>query len=152
MISQVLGGTSVVLLITTLALGGLWQVEKVKVAELENLTGIYEAIIEKQEQTLDAQMEAAIKVADLVIKHGDRVNEIITEAAGLRVQIDRMSYTAAAEALADPFKGGNVHYDLLHAAVVRFVGPEESGSSDQVHTSDGKASNTAETNETNPSG
>ena len=122
MFSQILGGVSVVLLIATLMLYGMWQKALV---ENEVLKSNVETLTQDkaiQDTTINSLTEANKLNAKTIQDYGNERNSIIQATEQANATITNLRETEAKNALLKPFEAGLATDDRIRNSVLRFSG------------------------------
>ena len=118
--SRILGGASLVLLITTLLFWGLWQKSQVRVEALQGKVQTLTSAKDTQDITITGLQDLAAANAVTIATHGKQVEEATRETRALQTSLDELRFTEAESALAAPYARGNASYRRQCAALLRF--------------------------------
>jgi len=122
MISKILGGSTVLLLIVSLLLYGLWQKSLAENEILRSNVATLENDKKLQDTTIKGLNELAKLNAQTIQKYGDERNELIQEAEAARTKINSLRATEAFDALQRPFEIGNATDERIRSSLLRFSG------------------------------
>jgi len=122
MISKILGGSTVLLLIVSLLLFGLWQKSLAENEILRSNIATLENDKQLQDTTIKGLNELAILNAQTIQKYGDERNELIQAEEATRTEINSLRATEAFDALQKPFEIGNATDKRIRASLLRFSG------------------------------
>ena len=121
--------TAVLGLVVALSFAYLWKAEQVKSARLSGELSQAMVNTETLKQAVSDQRNAFTKMANLVDKNQEWIDELSkqkdvarSETELMRAQIDALRATEAVEALAAPFKRGNDARDRLSISMRRIAG------------------------------
>jgi hypothetical protein len=122
MFSQILGGISVLLLITTLMLYGMWQkaLAKSEVLQSNIVSLTHSKAI--QDETITNLIQTNKLNAKTIQDYGNERNEIIKATDAAYAQITKLRETEAKNALLKPFEAGLATDDRIRNSVLRFSG------------------------------